>query len=140
MTIEIFSKYVSYAGLLFAWICIFCLIISFIYFGIHKKKYEILLDKYKSTGSPLPGAYSFHSMMGFWGAFPMVYFFRCLTVGKKPRGCFGGRVYAGDLFMKIPAEQKKWLNTYYNINIINTVSIVLFFVAGGIKYILDIFP
>jgi hypothetical protein len=116
------------------------LIISFVYFGIHKKKYEILLEKYKSTGAPLPGAYSFHSMMGFWGAFPMVYFFRCLTVGKKPRGCFGGRVYTGDLFMKIPAEQKKWLNTYYNINIINTVSIILFFVAGGIKYILDIFP
>ncbi len=139
MTMEIFSKYVSYAGILFAWICIFCLIVSFIYFGMNKKNYEVILEKYKSTGFPLPGAYSFHSMMGFWGAFPMIYFFRCLMAGKKPRFCFGGKVYSGDLFMKIQNEQKKWMDVYYGINIINLISILLFFVAGSIKYVINVY-
>ena len=139
MTIETFSKYVSYTGLFFAGIIAFCLIFSFIFFGIHKKKYEILLSDYRSTGIPLPGAYNFHSMMGFWGAFPMVYFFRCLTIGKKPLGCFGGKVYSGDYFTTLPPEQKRWLNIYYYVNIILTILVLLYFAFGGIKYIIVVF-
>lgn len=139
MTIEVFSKYISYTALFFAWASFSCLVFSFIYFGIHKKKYEILLDEYRKTGIPLPGPYNFHSMMGFWGAYPMVYFFRCLTIGKKPRGCFGGKIYSGDYFTTLPPEQKRWLNIYYYVNIIFTILVLLYFAFGGIKYIIVVF-
>lgn len=59
------------------------MICSFISYAFNRKKYYSLLDLYRNSQLDFPMLYSFQSMMGFFGAWPVSRFFLHLKKGKK---------------------------------------------------------
>lgn len=76
------AQTLSYISIACAWIDILSLIFLFYYFGINKWRYEKIIETYYKSGFELYVPYYFHSLVGFFGSFMLVYYFLCL---KKKR-------------------------------------------------------
>ena len=60
----------------------FCLVLSIVIYAINRAKYYELLNLFQKSHT-FPAPYSFHCLVGFFGAAPMVYFFINLKKKKK---------------------------------------------------------
>ncbi|MDR7343822.1 cag pathogenicity island protein 11 [Pantoea alhagi] len=85
---------------------------SFITYAFNRKKYYGLLDLYRRSQLDFPMPYSFQSMMGFFGAWPVSQFFLSLKKGKKIF-FLAENSNAYDFFKQHYHADLKWMSRFY---------------------------
>lgn len=126
---------ISYIGITFAVIGSLLVVVLFVLFGVNKRKYNQLIDKYHFKGLPLYSPYNFYALVGFFGSFGMVYYFYRLKEKKEPLFMYynGKDVY--DFFDDIPDELSGWLSVYYKTILLSILCMLMIVVMAFIKYI-----
>lgn len=103
--------FLGYLSLTLCVIGCILMLFSFIIYAINRKKYYNLLELYRSSDLDFPMPYSFQSMMGFFGAYPVSQFF--LKLKKQSKIYFleeNSNAYA--FFKKHHNDDLKWLSWF----------------------------
>lgn len=129
------STLFSYLGLAAVWVSILSFIFLFFYFGLKKKNYNRIIELYYKEGFVFYIPYHFHSLMGFFGSFTLVYYFLCLLKKKKPliMWCDNKKIYS--FFDDIPKDLYDWMHLYYRITLICILSCVFILLMTLAKFI-----
>lgn len=90
---------------------IILMVCSFITYIANRKSYNDLLALYRSSHLDFPMPYSFQSMTGFFGAYPVSRFF--LNIKRRKKIFFLDRnSNAYDFFGKYHVEDLKWMEWF----------------------------
>lgn len=133
------TKLLSYIGVGSVWIGFISLLVLFFYFGVNKKNYEKIIELYYEKGFLFYVPYHFHSLIGFWGSFTLVYYFSCLKKKKKPLFMFYENKKVYEFFEAVPEGISSWMSTYYKITIFTVFCIFITFVMACVKYVYSTF-
>ena len=111
-----------------------CFIASVLLYGLNKTKYYQLISLFKEKYT-FPAPYSFHSLVGFFGAAPVIYFF--LGLKRKKKILFVDResnLY--HFFDNEKEELTRWMLLFYylwNISMLCCAFVVAFGLVMHIK-------
>ncbi|MFE8147970.1 hypothetical protein RBA63_11980 [Brenneria goodwinii] len=93
-------------------------ILSMVYFGLHRKKYEQLISLYRQEGLPLSAQNNLMSFFGYWGSLFLTLFFKRVLDGKPvniaPKRPLPPEAYA--FVASQPRELTGWIRIYYYIH------------------------
>ncbi len=112
------SALFSYLGLAAVWVSILSFIFLFFYFGKNKKNYNKIIEIYHNNSLAFYIPYHFHSLMGFFGSFTLVYYFLCLLKKKKPVFMWYENKKVYNFFDDIPKDLYSWMYLYYRITLV----------------------
>lgn len=129
------AKLFSYVSIGSIWLSFASLIFLFFYFGVNKKKYEKIIDLYHEKGFSLYVPYHFHSLVGFFGSFTLVYYFLCLKKKKKPMLMFYKNPNVYTVFDDIPESLSGWMKAYYRVTLFALFCLLFALMMGLMKYI-----
>ncbi|CAO98517.1 Hypothetical protein ETA_34710 [Erwinia tasmaniensis Et1/99] len=100
-----------YGALVIVGVGVICFIASIISYAFNRKKYYTLLSLFQKEHI-FPTPYSFHCLVGFFGAAPIVYFFLGLKREKKILFVkMDDKAYS--FFDNKNVELTKWMPTFY---------------------------
>ncbi|RQM40003.1 hypothetical protein EB241_01485 [Erwinia psidii] len=73
---------IKLTGIFIIGLCLVSFATCIIVYALHRKKYYRLLDEFQKKYT-FPAPYSFHCLVGFFGAGPMAYFFLMLMKKRE---------------------------------------------------------
>lgn len=111
----------------------------FFYFGANKKKYNRLIELYHEHGLSFYVPYHFHSLVGFFGSFTLVYYFVCLLKKKAPLFMWNDNKNVYNFFDRIPSDLYSWMHWYYKITLLCMCSCALVFLMVLAKFLTEHF-
>ena len=129
------SNLFSYLGIAGIWVGFLSLTLLFFYYCVNRKRYEKIIRIYYDKGFLFPVPYHFHSLMGFFGSFTLVYYFTCIKRKKKPLLMFYKNREVYDFFDTVPDNLSKWMKVYYRITLFTLACIAFTFLMVLMKYI-----
>ena len=125
----------SYLGIAAVWVGFLSLAALFFCYRTNKEKYEKIIKLHYEKGFSFYGPYHFHSLMGFFGSFTIIYYFICIKNKKKPllMPCENNEIYK--FFDDIPANQFGWMTHYYRGTLFILLCIAFMLLMAAMKYI-----
>ena len=125
----------SYMGIAAIWIGFLSLVFLFFYYGKNRDKYEKVINIYYEKGYLFPGPYHFHSLMGFFGSFFLIYYFVWIKRKKQPLFIFYKNNEVYNFFDAVPDALYGWMKIYYRVTLFTLICIAFTFLMALIKYI-----
>jgi len=133
------SLWFSYLGLAAVWVGFVFFAFLFFYFGANKKKYNRLIELYHEHGLSFYAPYHFHSLVGFFGSFTLVYYFLCLLKKKAPLFMWNDNKNVYSFFDRIPSDLYNWMHWYYRITVLCICSYAFVFFMVLAKFVAEHF-
>ncbi|PNS12204.1 hypothetical protein COO59_06750 [Mixta theicola] len=125
----------SYLGIAAVWAGFLSLIFLFFYYCANKAKYEVIVKLYYEKGFSFHTPYHFHSLMGFFGSFTLIYYFVSIKKKKKPLLMFDKNSEVYNFFDAVPDRLSGWMINYYRVTLFMVVCIIFIFVMTLMKYV-----
>ncbi|MCX8956675.1 hypothetical protein EHW66_04520 [Erwinia psidii] len=120
---------IKLTGIFIIGLCLVSFATCIIVYALHRKKYYRLLDEFQKKYT-FPAPYSFHCLVGFFGAGPMAYFF--LMLMKKKRVFFLDRdSEAYDFFENGNHKLSGWIAALYYSFMTSSVCCAIIAILGA---------
>lgn len=120
---------IKFLGIFIIGLCLASFLLSILIYAYNRKKYYTLLEEFQKR-HVFPAPYSFHCLVGFFGAAPMSYFF--MGIMKKKKVFFLNRnSSAYDFFDDNKGKSFGWISALYYAHITSFICVVLIALLGA---------